>query len=98
MRALVTGGTGFIGSHLARCLVEENVDVRNTRRCALAPRANATRSLRGHERPFNLAKGNRRSPLPPSNPFARNNLVDSRGNRRGSDSAEARVTRRLAQR
>ena len=30
MRALVTGGTGFIGSHLARCLVEENVDVRNT--------------------------------------------------------------------
>ena len=28
MRALVTGGTGFIGPHLVRCLLEEDVDVR----------------------------------------------------------------------
>ena len=27
MRCLVTGATGHIGSHLVRCLVEQNADV-----------------------------------------------------------------------
>jgi nucleoside-diphosphate-sugar epimerase len=49
MKLLITGGTGFLGSHLARHLVEKGHDV-----CVLARRSSATTRLHGYERRLDL--------------------------------------------